>query len=54
MQRSIRFLGLTKKYEENDMPKGVGEQAGNPFAKKAKQGVGEQAAKPKAAKKKKR
>jgi hypothetical protein len=37
------------------MPKGVGEQTGNPFAKK---GVGEQAAKPKAnkkaAKKKKR
>ena len=48
-------LGPTKKCEENDMPKGVGEQTGNPFAKK---GVGEQAAKPKAnkkaAKKKKR
>jgi hypothetical protein len=33
------------------MPTGVGEQAGNPFAKKAKQGAGEQAAKPKAKKK---
>jgi hypothetical protein len=33
------------------MPTGVGEQAGNPFAKKAKKGVGEQAAKPKAKKK---
>ena len=32
------------------MPKGVGEQAGNPFAKNA-EGVGEQAAKPKAKKK---
>ena len=33
------------------MPKGVGEQAGNPFAKNAKKGVGEQAAKPSAKKK---
>ena len=33
------------------MPVGVGEQTGNPFAKKAKKGVGEQAAMPKAKKK---
>jgi len=33
------------------MPKGVGEQTGNPFAKKAAKGVGEQAAKPKVKKK---
>jgi hypothetical protein len=48
------IFGPTKKCEENHMPKGAGEQTGNPFAKK---GGGEQAAKPqakKAAKKKKR